>query len=199
MLGCIRHSLCINIINFFKCSLQNTAPHSDRNWYTASTCELKQSFVCKANIAEVDPTYYPDDRGDLLDCPADWEVTGNVDAQTGHHCMKAFDTEVSWFEANHKCMVSGGHLVSIHSPEFNQRVIVRHRFIAPKISSAANQGRGKNSREMNYRRDKLVPIPHPVDASKCVFRIAFRAVLLRKAENGRQNLKNYASPWSEII
>ena len=96
----------------------------DRNWYTAKTCELKQSFVCKANIAEVDPIYdAKDDRGDLLDCPAGWEVTGNVDQHTGHHCMKAFEDTVSWFEANHMCEASlGGHLVSIHSPEFNQRV-----------------------------------------------------------------------------
>ena len=27
----------------------------DGNWYTASTCELKQSFICKSNLAEFIP------------------------------------------------------------------------------------------------------------------------------------------------
>jgi hypothetical protein len=56
-----------------------------------------------------------------------------TDEQTGHHCMKAFKEEVSWFEANNRCLLAaGGHLVSIHSSEFDQRVnmysLVKYHF-----------------------------------------------------------------------
>ena len=38
---------------------------------------MAHSYVCKSNIAEIDPTYdVKDDRGALLDCPLDWHQTG---------------------------------------------------------------------------------------------------------------------------
>ena len=67
-----------------QCKSMISTYFSDRNWYVAENCEYKQSFVCKANIAEVDPwNDAKDDRGDYLDCPPGWEVTGNPDQHTG--------------------------------------------------------------------------------------------------------------------
>ena len=94
----------------------------DRNWAVDQGCNLQQPFICKANVAHVEPNP-PDDRGELLDCPNGW-YTGSSDGN-GHHCIKAFSQEVSWYEADQICRKStfhGARLVSIHSDRFNERV-----------------------------------------------------------------------------
>ena len=47
----------------------------------------------------------------------------NSDNGHGYHCLKAFEKETDWYEAEHMCqLTSGGHLTSIHSVGFNDRI-----------------------------------------------------------------------------
>ena len=93
----------------------------DRNWFIDAGCNLRQPFICKANIAKIEPAPPRDDRGDLLPCPADWVASSSNGM--GHWCLKAFAREYSWYEADNICKANfGSRLVSIHSDHFNDRV-----------------------------------------------------------------------------
>ena len=93
----------------------------NRNWFIDSGCNLRQPFICKANIAKIEPVPPRDDRGDLLPCPNEWESSSSNGM--GNWCIKAFARDYSWYEADSYCKANfGSRLVSIHSDHFNDRV-----------------------------------------------------------------------------
>ena len=63
------------------------------------------------------PSYEDIDKklGPLLPCESGWELHG-------HHCVKVFTEPKNWNDADDDCAFNGGHLVSIHSENYNQWV-----------------------------------------------------------------------------
>ena len=75
--------------------------------------------VSKPALCKATPKSASDE--DITDCKNGW--FNNIDASTGHYCIKAFTDLKTFNAADIFCQNKhGGSLVSIHSPKEDQRV-----------------------------------------------------------------------------
>ena len=80
-------------------------------------CNTALPYICEAKMTYVEPSPDADDpRGTLQNC------TGYHEHAFGEYCYRMHNYTVSWYDAEHRCVGDGGHVITLHSGTENEVV-----------------------------------------------------------------------------